>query len=242
MSRFKTLKVTKKSSIKDFVNTHKLEFAPGRGFYQLTKAEVIQDHKEIIVRKKCDGSFISGDAVRTALDIPPSSGKKHKMDLSKIPDFDVFIQSTSYNRALIPDTEFLYDTGKGSDDAKPAGGAAVKPKGGAAKRKAAAPVVATKTAKRGRGRGKAAAAAPPPDEEEDDVEVKDEADSAPSKAPPGVGPGGPIDIVFSFDTTGSMYPCLGEVRKNIQKLIKRLFKDIPDIRISVVAHGKNKLL
>lgn len=28
-------------------------------------------------------------------------------------DFDVFVQSTSYNRVLMPDTEFLYDTGEG---------------------------------------------------------------------------------------------------------------------------------
>ena len=28
-------------------------------------------------------------------------------------DFDVFVQSTSYNRVLMPDTEFIYDTGEG---------------------------------------------------------------------------------------------------------------------------------
>jgi len=46
-----------------------------------------------------------------------------------------------------------------------------------------------------------------------------------------------IDVVVSFDTTGSMYPCLTQVRKNIKNLVKRLFKDIPDIRIGIIAHG-----
>ena len=31
-----------------------------------------------------------------------------------------------------------------------------------------------------------------------------------AKPPP---PGGPVEIVFSFDTTGSMYPCLTQVKK-----------------------------
>ena len=58
---------------------------------------------------------------------------KFHLDKEKLKDFDVFVQSTSYNRVLLPDTEFLYDTGEGgtvssgtavtasvaSDDTKP---------------------------------------------------------------------------------------------------------------------------
>jgi len=46
-----------------------------------------------------------------------------------------------------------------------------------------------------------------------------------------------IDVVFSFDTTGSMYPCLEEVRTKLQEITKRLVKDIPNIRIALIAHG-----
>ena len=46
-----------------------------------------------------------------------------------------------------------------------------------------------------------------------------------------------IDIVFSFDTTGSMYPCLGAVRRSISNTVKRLFRDIVDLRIAIIAHG-----
>lgn len=46
-----------------------------------------------------------------------------------------------------------------------------------------------------------------------------------------------IDVVFSFDTTGSMYPCLTQVRRSIDKTVQELMKEIPNIRIGVIAHG-----
>ena len=108
-SRFKTLPVKKtKVSIKSFVETNKLSFKKGRGFYQLTKPEVIQEYKEVIVRRKSDGAFVTGDKVREVLNIPKSS-EKFTLDLDEISDFDVFVQSTSVNRFLLPGTEFLYE-------------------------------------------------------------------------------------------------------------------------------------
>lgn len=47
----------------------------------------------------------------------------------------------------------------------------------------------------------------------------------------------PLEIVFSFDTTGSMYSYLNEVRYSIQDMIVRLQADIPHIRIAIFAHG-----
>jgi hypothetical protein len=46
-----------------------------------------------------------------------------------------------------------------------------------------------------------------------------------------------IDLVFSFDTTGSMYPCLTQVRREVKSTVQRLFRDIPNIRIGIIAHG-----
>lgn len=46
-----------------------------------------------------------------------------------------------------------------------------------------------------------------------------------------------IEIVFSFDTTGSMYPALSEVRRRVDETVKRLFAEIPHLRIGIVAHG-----
>jgi len=63
-SRFKTIRVPERTSIRQFVEKNKLEFAPGRGFYQLNKPETIQVYKEIVVRRKSDGLFVTGDKVK----------------------------------------------------------------------------------------------------------------------------------------------------------------------------------
>ena len=46
-----------------------------------------------------------------------------------------------------------------------------------------------------------------------------------------------IEVVFSFDTTGSMYPCLTQVRRKIKDTVERLMKEIPGMRIGIIAHG-----
>jgi hypothetical protein len=46
-----------------------------------------------------------------------------------------------------------------------------------------------------------------------------------------------IDICISFDTTGSMYPCLTRVRREINTIVEKLFEDIPILRISIIVHG-----
>lgn len=46
-----------------------------------------------------------------------------------------------------------------------------------------------------------------------------------------------VEVVISFDTTGSMYPALTQVRREVEATVRRLHKDIPNIRIGVIAHG-----
>src|SRR4051812_12063628 len=46
-----------------------------------------------------------------------------------------------------------------------------------------------------------------------------------------------VEVVFSFDTTGSMYPCLTQVRRNVKSTVTRLGEEIPGIRIGIIAHG-----
>jgi hypothetical protein len=45
------------------------------------------------------------------------------------------------------------------------------------------------------------------------------------------------EMIISFDTTGSMYPCLSEVRRNVDATAKRLFSEIPNLKIGIIAHG-----
>jgi hypothetical protein len=46
-----------------------------------------------------------------------------------------------------------------------------------------------------------------------------------------------IEMVFSFDTTGSMYPCLAEVRRRVDETVARLFREVPNLRVGIIAHG-----
>ena len=45
------------------------------------------------------------------------------------------------------------------------------------------------------------------------------------------------EVVFSFDTTGSMYPCLEAVRAEIGKTCSELFALFPGLRIGLISHG-----
>ncbi|KAK3799306.1 hypothetical protein RRG08_048813 [Elysia crispata] len=46
-----------------------------------------------------------------------------------------------------------------------------------------------------------------------------------------------VEVAFSFDTTGSMYGYLREVRQKLRQCCTRLLQDIPNIRISIIAQG-----
>lgn len=46
-----------------------------------------------------------------------------------------------------------------------------------------------------------------------------------------------IEMIITFDTTGSMYPCLSEVRRKVDTTAKRLFEVIPNLRLGIIAHG-----
>ena len=61
-----------------------------------------------------------------------------------------------------------------------------------------------------------------------------EVESAPTVPLP---PGGLFEIIFSFDTTGSMSRVIDEVKGRLQDMIQRLQADIPGIRFGVLAHG-----
>lgn len=49
--------------------------------------------------------------------------------------------------------------------------------------------------------------------------------------------GGTKSVVFSFDTTGSMSPCIAQVRKNLRHLVEMMSGDIPGLKVGLIAHG-----
>jgi hypothetical protein len=45
------------------------------------------------------------------------------------------------------------------------------------------------------------------------------------------------EIIFSFDTTGSMAPIIKNVRDNLNETIERLLNEVKDLRIGLISHG-----
>ena len=179
---FAEIPVTSRKSLKKFVEESGLEFSKGKAFYQLTKKEVIQDYKKILVKRISDGKYFMGqDEVREILKIPKNSPKKTSVDKTEIPDFEIFVQSTSYNRVLLPDTKLVYQR---KDEA--ASGPAT------AALESTLPEENAKDAEAA-GEVKSQAAAV---KRSADVEAGGEAKRA--------APSGPLEVVFSFDTTGSV--------------------------------------
>ena len=108
--RFQVLDVDRDCAIRDFVQSMGLVFQKGRGFYQFTKSSTIQPYKEIIVFDRSTGDIYTNGAARELLGISDGSGNIRVSP--KIYDharYDVFVQSTSVNRALQRGTKFLYE-------------------------------------------------------------------------------------------------------------------------------------
>lgn len=47
----------------------------------------------------------------------------------------------------------------------------------------------------------------------------------------------PLDMVIAFDTTGSMSSYLRDVKQQVKELIKKMFTQVPDLRLKIVAFG-----
>jgi hypothetical protein len=105
-TRFQQITVPVGCEIREFVESLGIPYKKGRGFYQLTKAEVIQENKEVILRDRA-GLFYTGAEARRIIGIP--YGRRGKVYYDRGLPYTVFIQSTSVNRKLVPHTLFLYE-------------------------------------------------------------------------------------------------------------------------------------
>lgn len=94
--------------LRPFIESHTrpLPMLRGAAFYQLSKTEKVQDYKQIAIRDKASGKVYSGIAARQMLNLPAYG--EIKLTPGNTGGYDVFIQSTSVNRHLIPGTNVLY--------------------------------------------------------------------------------------------------------------------------------------
>lgn len=107
--RFQVLHVDYATDITSFVKSSGAVFRKGRGFYELTKAEEVQERKEVILQDKRSGDFYTGAVARDMIKLP--YGMRGRVYPYNAPHgYRVFVQSTSNNRKLMAGTTFLYDT------------------------------------------------------------------------------------------------------------------------------------
>ena len=109
--KFQLLTVPDVISIRGFVEGNGLSYKAGKGYYQLTKTEEIQERKEILmVKKDTDETITDTDKCREMLGIGrirQNFNPRTKPDIMR--EYDVYVQSTSYNRKLVGGTKFLYE-------------------------------------------------------------------------------------------------------------------------------------
>ena len=99
-----------KVQIRTFLKDNGLSFKTGRGFYQFTKPENISLKKEIVLAHKNTGEMYTGYSAKMLLGITEDKYElKVRIRPSDYMDFDIFVQSTSYNRNLIGGTKFMYE-------------------------------------------------------------------------------------------------------------------------------------
>lgn len=103
--------VKDRSEISSFITLKtRRPYSTGTAYYQLSKTEkAVQAHKNIIVRNQNTGRVFEGHAARQLLNLPDQG--TIKLAPGNHGAWDIFIQSTSSNRIILPGTEVAYFTG-----------------------------------------------------------------------------------------------------------------------------------
>jgi len=103
-SEYQLIPVTRDAAIRDWVIERGHTYHTGGAFYQLSKSEKIQGQKQIAVLEKKTDRVYTGPEARALLGLPDVE-VRIKPDLND--DFTIFVQSTSVNRKLVPNTRLL---------------------------------------------------------------------------------------------------------------------------------------
>jgi hypothetical protein len=103
-NEFQLYDVLSKSRIDEYVRDLGYAYSKGMGYYQLTKTENIQPQKGVIVVEKATGKAYGGQQARNLIGLPDYTVRV-KPDAN--PDYEIYVQSTSINRNLMPNTRLL---------------------------------------------------------------------------------------------------------------------------------------
>lgn len=104
-NHFKSYKVEREMGIKPFLESKQGTFVEGEGYYELTKKELVQAYKDLVVQDKTTKKVLAGTPAKAAIGLP--IGADHKVDPFNLGPYKIFVQSTSNNRKLVRGTEVL---------------------------------------------------------------------------------------------------------------------------------------
>lgn len=105
-SRFKKWTVEKEMQLQPYVESKGVPFVVGASYYQFTKRELLRSGRTLLIREKGTNRIFGGADARAILGIP--DGEVH-VTPGNHANYDLFMQSTSHNRALVRGTELYYD-------------------------------------------------------------------------------------------------------------------------------------
>lgn len=106
-SAYKLFSVPTERVIKDFVEEKVGEYKAGHAFYMLMKPEKISANKEILIMEKGKRKIWGGDNARKMIGI--GVGCDAKVTPGNHANYDIYVQSTSYNRKLPRGTKILVE-------------------------------------------------------------------------------------------------------------------------------------
>ncbi|MFJ9648556.1 vWA domain-containing protein [Streptomyces sp. NPDC101206] len=103
-SEYHLVPVARDAAIREWVIESGHTYRTGCAFYQLSKSEKVQSRKQIAVLEKKTDRVYTGPQARALLGLPDAEVRL-KPDHND--DFTIFVQSTSVNRKLVPQTRLL---------------------------------------------------------------------------------------------------------------------------------------
>lgn len=104
-SKYRIFPVREAGQIRNFVEAQGFHYKAGMAYYALTKRETIQARKQIVVVEKKTDKAYHGQEARHLIGLP--DGKELRVSPDDNPEYDVYVQSTSVNRKLVPGTHVL---------------------------------------------------------------------------------------------------------------------------------------
>lgn len=104
---FKRIHVSKEDSIANVINHAGYPFERGRTYYELTKDELIQKDKDMLVQKRLSKTIYGGtnEEVCALMGLPP--GEK-KIRIKNLGEWRVYVLSKSDNRVCVRGTDLLW--------------------------------------------------------------------------------------------------------------------------------------